>query len=50
MPFPTIHAVVLLTYPLCLLPVFHQEIVSEMGQLGVLGPTIRGMQAGKGVA
>lgn len=23
--------------------VFHREIVSEMGELGVLGPTIKGM-------
>lgn len=28
---------------LCSPLVFHREIVSEMGELGVLGPTIKGM-------
>lgn len=27
---------------MCFPPVFHREIVSEMGELGVLGPTIKG--------
>lgn len=27
---------------ICLFAVFHREIISEMGELGVLGPTIKG--------
>lgn len=28
---------------------FHREIVSEMGELGVLGPTIKGKQKQNGI-